>query len=388
MKELNKLLIDLINIPSWVDYQGDPGKQNENLLVDFIGDWMNCNTNLVVEKQMLSGGRMNLICKNGEPDILFVGHTDTVAPSINAEINQLTGMEIDNKIYGRGATDMKSGIASLMMMAKNNTLANNYWICLYADEEYYFLGMKNFVKKYTDIKPKYLISADGNDLQIKNSCRGLIELRVRLKGRSGHAARSTGLNVITGAIEGFLEVKNYLKDMDEGDNTSSINLAYLQGGANQGEKSFVNNKLSVVGQAGNVIPDIAEMVIDIRPVSPEINAGTVVAVLEEFYRSIEFQPEIVQVTHDLGAWDTDKNSLKKFEDISLDIVGTAEYADSSKSGYFDLQMAWEAMGKPTSLVFGGGEGNTAHGSKEFIKTESLEKTFRFFDQILKKKDNF
>jgi len=40
-------------------------------------------------------------------------------------------------------------------------------ILLYVDEEYDFLGIKRFLEEYQlNIKPKYIISADGQDLKI------------------------------------------------------------------------------------------------------------------------------------------------------------------------------------------------------------------------------
>lgn len=149
-QELVKLTQDLIRIPSWIP--DDPQKQsvqNENKVVDFLENWLKKNTKMETERQKLDGNRFNLIAKKGKPNIVFLAHTDTVAPSANAEYNQLTAEIHHNKLYGRGSADMKSGIAAMLQSLSLACNRNNVWIMLYADEEYDFLGMRGLVKKYS-----------------------------------------------------------------------------------------------------------------------------------------------------------------------------------------------------------------------------------------------
>lgn len=385
--ELNQLLLDLIRIPSWVDYSNNPPTQNENQLVDFITSWLKKNTKVNIEKQKLPGGRFNIICKSGKPNVILLAHTDTVAPSAHAPIDQLKGIVKEDKIIGRGATDMKSGLAALLWAMKDNPAAENYWACLYADEEYFFLGMKNFAQKHSHLRPKYIISADGSDLALGNGCRGLIEFRLRLKGVTGHAAKGNGVNAIDGVFLLYSDLKKYLSRFKHPTmGRCSSNLAWLLGGAELNPNfSYEKGHLVKVGQAGNVIPDIAEFIVDIRPSSPRISAAGIIDRLKSIAAKNRCQLEVVNITHDLGAWFTNRKQIEPFEKIAAQATQKkAVIRDPKTGGYLDLQMIWSACGRPTAVMFGGGDGQTAHRPDEYISLDALNQTNRFFDLVLKK----
>ncbi|MBU0998149.1 M20/M25/M40 family metallo-hydrolase [Patescibacteria group bacterium] len=159
-RELVELLQNLVRIPSWVPQEPAEAKltQNGNCVVDFLENWIKSNTTLSVERQKLDGDRFNLIASNGQPDLVFLGHTDTVPPSQGSPYGQLEAEIHDGKIWGRGTTDMKSGVASMIHALSLTPEAKNVWAMFYADEEYDFLGMKALVKDYSDLRPKLRFS--------------------------------------------------------------------------------------------------------------------------------------------------------------------------------------------------------------------------------------
>jgi len=374
------LLSNLIKIPSFVT---DETGVNENKLVDFIEDWLGKNTKLKVERQALSGGRFNLIAKCGQPETIFLGHTDTVQPSKDAPVNQLIGKIIKDEIWGRGATDMKSGVAALMSAASLARRANNYWIIFYADEEYDFLGMKAFVKEFGALRPKRIVSADGSDLAIGLGCRGLIELTCRVKGETGHPAKGTGKNAIWGSISALASLKKYLDNFHNPImGRTSFNLAYIHGGAELAKSVGVNNRLEKVGKAGNVVPDVCEFTIDIRPAKPDLDADKVIEFLKNEFKTLGIDFELVERKHDLGAWYTDKKEIQNFAKVAREVTGENNFANPRSTGYLDLQMLWRTAGKPPSFVFGGGIGSTAHKPDERIKISDLIKTRDFFLKVM------
>jgi len=382
--EVVGLLVELIRIPSFVT--DEPGV-DENNLVDFIEDWLEKNTKLKVERQGLPGGRFNLIAKQGEPETVFLGHTDTVQPSKDAPVNQLTGEIIKDEIWGRGATDMKSGVAALMSAANLARNANNYWIIFYADEEYDFLGMKSLVGEFGKLKPKRIISADGSDLAVGHGCRGLIELTCRIKGETGHPAKGTGKNAIWGTMAALSNLKKYLARFRHPImGGTSFNLAYIHGGTELTMSMGSNNRLKEVGKAGNVVPDICEFTIDIRPAKPDLNADEVVKFLEKEFKDLGLGFELAERKHDLGAWYTDREELQSFSRIAKETVGRSNFADPRSTGYLDLQMLWEATERPTAFMFGGGIGSTAHKPDERIKISDLVKTRDFFLKVMEDLD--
>lgn len=381
-KELVKLTQDLIKIPSWVSKEP---KVNENKLVNFIEDWAKKNTKLEVVRQKLPQGRFNLILRKGNPDLVFLAHTDTVAPSANSKYDQLKAEIHGNKIWGRGATDMKSGISSMLHAIKMSKNINNFWFFLYADEEYDFLGMKALVKKFTKIRPELMVSSDGSDLAIGHGCRGLIEIRGQVMGKSGHAAKGNGVNAIDGVYKIVSELRKYFGQFNHPQmGKTSLNLAYVLGGTNLGKKdSFTEQFLTQVGQEGNVIPDIAEFVIDIRPSSPILDSKNVIEQIVKIAKTENIKFKLIKVRHDLGAWYTDKSAVKKIEKVAKMKTGKVLYSKPSESGYIDLQMLWKVCGTPPAIMFGGGDGTTAHKDNEYIKLTDLIKSRDFFREIIK-----
>lgn len=367
-----ELLRDLIRLPSYVSKDN-----NENKVVEYIRSWFEANTHLSIEKQKLPGGRFNLILKNGEPRTIFLAHTDTVGVSQNAPFPQLAAEVHDGQIWGRGATDMKSGVAALMVAIARSAKVKNFWACFYADEEYDFLGMKEFVKTYGQIRPKLIVSSDGSDLLVGHGCRGLIEITARVKGETGHPAKGTGKNAIWGSFIALNELTKYLSKYTHPImGSTTFNLAYLLGGAEL-PNSLLAKNLDNVGKAGNVVPDICEFTIDIRPAKAGLNSKTIIDQIQKSLQKKQLQMEIVEIKHDLGAWYTDEKDIKNF------LQGN-NYSDPKKTGYLDLQMFWDRVGRPPAFMFGGGIGSTAHKPDERIKIKDLLATQDFFVKVFKK----
>lgn len=388
-RELVELLQRLIRIPSWVPQEPADARQtqNENRIVDFLEYWIKSNTALKVERQKLDGGRFNLIASNGNPDLIFMGHTDTVAPSQGAPYDQLAAEIHDGKIWGRGSTDMKSGLASMIHALSLTPDAKNVWAMFYADEEYDFLGMKGLVESYSDLRPKLVVSSDGSNLNIGHGCRGLIEFRVQVKGVTGHAAKGNGLNAINGVTKSLDELRIYLdRYVHPVMGPTSMNLAYMLGGQEKAKNvSYrADGRLTEVGQEGNVIPDITEFVVDIRPSSPDLTAQKIVKQLEEDVAKLGLKLQDVKLRHQLGAWYTDLSDVQEFVELAKKVTNqkVVQVEEPGKSGYLDLQMFWEATGRPRSFMFGGGDGETAHKPDEHIKIEDLIKERDFFKKVL------
>lgn len=385
---LNQQLVEttqkLVRIPSWVK-EGEESEHNENKVVDFMEAWMRENTTLTTLRQPLANGRFNLIAHKGDPDLVFLGHTDTVAPAADAQYDQLAAEIHDGKIWGRGTSDMKSGLAAIMHALSASPEANNVWFMAYADEEYNFEGMQGLVKNYGDIRPKMLVSADGSDLKLGLGCRGLIDVRLRARGQSGHAARGNGVNAIDGVMRAIDHLRSeFHSKQKESKARTSLNTAYMLGGGKLPNGiSLTGDRLVQVSQEGNVIPDIAEVVVDIRPATPEINADSVAKRLSEIGDQNGIKINLVNVRHNLGAWRTDPNEVTSAINVLEAVTGEPViFDDPNASGYLDLQMLWAATGKPPAIMFGGGNGESQHKPTEHIAISNLIAMKNYFQALL------
>ncbi len=357
MTKILNLTKQLISIPSWVDDQ-----TNEVKIGEYIFNYLKNNSKLSVEKEIVINGRFNILAGfNQDIETLIMGHIDTVGINNNWETNPIFPTIKNGQLYARGATDMKSGLAAMMIAATNKNLPGGVAFLFYIDEEYNFAGAEKFIKDFADkIKPKSIISLDGSELEIANGCRGLIEISATIMGKSCHASRpENGINALEVTFKTVEKLKKYLSNIYDSElGNTSLNLASING-----------------GQAANVVPDICNFVLDIRPSSSKINAKFIISLLEKYAKKFGGKLTDYQIKFDLGSWLTPKNKLEK---LSLN------FKNISTSGYMDTQMLWQIFNKPNCLTIGAGAQNTAHSSNEYIEIEKLEKLPKILFNIIQK----
>lgn len=358
MTKILEFTKNLVSIPSWVDEQ-----TNEIKIGEFIFDFLKNNTDLSVEKEMVVDGRFNILARNSQ-DIktLIMGHIDTVGINNDWETNPLDPVIKDGKLFGRGTTDMKGGLAAMMLAATNKNLPKNIAFLFYIDEEYDFAGVKKFIADYgSKIKPKSIISLDGSELNIANGCRGLIEISASVKGKSCHAATpQNGVNAIEVTTKSINKLKEYLSQfVDPELGTTSVNLASIDGR----------------GSSANVVPDNCCFTLDIRPSSSKINAQLIIDQLKKYIEGFKGELSDYKVKFDFGSWLTPKAKLAK-----LDL----NFQNISASGYIDTQMLWQLFNKPDCLTIGAGAQKAAHTSNEYIAIEKLEKLPKILFDIIQK----
>ncbi len=363
--EIIKILQKLISIPSWVD-----DKTNEGEIAVWIYKFLKQNSRLKIIKQNIGNGRFNIIAKKGiSTDILVSGHIDTVQPNLGWNKNPIEPMIENDKLYGRGSSDMKCGIAIMLYLATLSNLSDNTSFLFYCDEEYDFLGMKKFISEYKKtIKPKMIISFDGNDLKIGNSCRGLIELKVEVYGKAGHSARpKSGINAISQSMKVIRKLEKWIKYFSSEDlGKSTLNVSYINGG----------------GPEGNIISEKCEYTIEIRVANENLNAKRVKEFISDESKKLKLKVTKVNVRHDLGSWITPKEKLASVISISP----KKRMANAKDFGYIDIQMLWKSFGKVPTFYFGAGESSQAHKADEYVKISKVLQAQKFYEKLLINKD--
>jgi len=359
-----EILQKLISIPSWVEE-----KTNEQEIGEWIYRFLKINSKLKISKQSIGQGRFNIIAQNDlKTDILVTGHIDTVRPNSGWTKRPDNPAIYGNKIFGRGSSDMKCGIAVMLYLTTLPNLNNNISFLFYCDEEYDFLGMKKFISEYKNmIKLKLIISLDGDGSQIGNSCRGLIEMKVNVSGKAGHSANpKSGINAITGSTKVLSKLKSWVKTFSSNElGISTLNVAYIKGG----------------GSEGNIIAESCEYIIEIRVANENLNADLVSKFITEESEKLGLKVNSIKIRHDLGSWITSEKKLK-----SIILVAPKKKIKSSKKfGYTDAQMLWEAFGKVSTFSLGAGESGQAHKADEFVKISNVIKCQKFFETILTNK---
>ncbi|SDN76527.1 M20 family metallopeptidase [Alkalicoccus daliensis] len=186
---------------------------------------------------------------SGDETVIFNAHVDVV----EAEEEQFDAEKKDGKLYGRGAIDMKAGVAAMMetmVELKDKDLNVKVMLQIVPDEE---TGGRHGTKYLTDngYLGDFIICGEPTNFGIAVQAKGVVQLDLTLHGEPAHGSRPwEGRNAITMATDLFYEIfklpfaKESEPPMYEG---PSINLAKISG-----------------GDAYNKVPKRCEMSLDIR----------------------------------------------------------------------------------------------------------------------------
>ena len=164
---------------------------------------------LDVVKSPVEPGRDNVsitLAGGNGPGLLFLGHTDVVPVGDGWTTDPYGGVVKDGRIYGRGASDMKGGLAAALVALaalRGAGLAGPVELAAVVDEEETGKGIRAYVDHARRAsKAAFLgcITAEPTDLQTIIAARGDSYLRVAIHGRACHAGNpDDGANAIYGA---------------------------------------------------------------------------------------------------------------------------------------------------------------------------------------------
>lgn len=371
--DLIKLTKKLVSIKSYVD-----ADNSEIAVADFIYTYLKKLPYLSVEKQPISNGRFNVIARtSGEPQLLLAGHMDTVEPKQGWKQDQFEVVVGDDKMYGLGILDMKSSLAVMLDILSNVSCAKGLIVLFYCDEEYDLQGMKKFISSEKNIG-RLAVLGEPTDLKIWNAHRGLIEITLKVSGVTAHAANSkAGINAIGVTMQALGKLKKYItKYSNPTLGPSSLNVAYVRGGLNLGTNIIGETQL---GKQGNNVADYAEVTIDIRPSSTDLNAEMVVKELSEIINkkgcSVTFT-----VRHDFSALITTKDSLSEIEKIIKKVTGKVDYLNPADRGYGDGEMIQKKFKIPTIYI--GPSGKGMHAVGEYVSIKSIHALRAIYEKII------
>jgi acetylornithine deacetylase len=189
LTELVDLLKQLVAIDS-INPDLIPGGAGEGEIARFIAGWLE-QAGLTVELDEPLPGRPNVIGiaqgSGGGRSLMLNAHMDTVG--VAGMENPHTPVIRGNRMYGRGAFDMKGGLAAAMMTAattKMRHLRGDVILTAVVDEEYASAGTDSIVKHY---RADAAIVTEPTDLTVCIAHRGFVWLEIETIGRAAHGSR-------------------------------------------------------------------------------------------------------------------------------------------------------------------------------------------------------
>jgi succinyl-diaminopimelate desuccinylase len=216
--ELVALTRDLVRIDSVI--RPETGN-TESRVVEFLRSWVRRELGLEPTVETVEPGRENLFftLDSGRPGpcLLLEGHTDVVSEGERSRWSvEPFGAELkEGRIYGRGACDMKAGLAVNLVTAKALAASGAGWkgrlaLCFVCDEEGMMIGIKDFIRKGHADGVNACLVPEPEDNQLCLSMKGAIRAVVRVRGRMAHGAMPrTGVNPNTRLARVILAFERY-----------------------------------------------------------------------------------------------------------------------------------------------------------------------------------
>lgn len=186
-----ELLKDLVAIDS-VNPSLVPGGAGESAIAERIAAEMRA-CGIDVRTAEAAPGRPNVfgVIEGGGrgPALMLCGHSDTVG--VEGMAAPFDPVIRDGKLFGRGAQDMKGGVASILGAARKLAespagLNGRVIVAIVADEEYASVGAEAAVKDWT---ADAAVVAEPTDLAIGIGHKGFEWVEVGTKGVAAHGSR-------------------------------------------------------------------------------------------------------------------------------------------------------------------------------------------------------
>lgn len=350
-----ELLKDLIMIQSTED-----NPQGLALAVGMIRNHLGNIPGILIEEHSC-GGKPSLVARSNFTapiEVMLVGHVDVV----EAKEELFFPREEGNRIYGRGAGDMKGQVTILTeafkeIMTKNP--AAPIALMITADEESggengagYLAGQARY-KCRTAIIPD---SGGPNEIVVVE--KGILSGRIRCRGVSGHSAQPW---LCDNAVHRLMKNLQALVSRFE----------TLEQAPDNWRHTLSVNILATENRAANRIPDLAEASIDVRFTEDETSAGMMEFIQKHLDERTEFIPDFTEEPLETAP---DPLFIKITEEITGKPVVLKKAHGGSDGGFFTKNGAQAIMSRPN---VGG-----LHSSSEWIEVDSMFQYYKILKQYL------
>jgi len=358
------LLSDLVSINS-INPDLVPGSPGEAEIARYIAGWLE---RAGVEVQLIesAAGRPNVVGiargTGGGKTLLLNGHMDTVGVAGMPDAHQPRIDRAAGRLYGRGAYDMKGGVAACMLAiaeARKQRLHGDVIFTGVIDEEYASLGTMDLAKRF---HADGAIVAEFTELQLILAHRGFVWLEVETIGKAAHGSRPDL------GVDAIVKMGKVLLEMERLDQALRSNPTHPLLGSGSLHASLIQG-----GQELSSYPERCTLSVERRTLpgeTPEFVEAEFLGIVQDMQRSDPSFQAVVRRG-------IDRSPLETREDA--DIVQALQAA-SVKLLNHPLQVSgvqfWtdaavlSAAGIPSVLF--GPSGSGAHAVEEWVDLASVE----------------
>ena len=340
----------LVEIPSVIG--------NEKQIADFVENFL---VNFYKKENIRRHNNSIIAFDNINPSkktIALIGHLDTVPGE-----NKYTGQVIDGKIFGLGASDMKSGLAVMMTLIEyfsNREKRFNTIFIFYEKEEgpYIDNGLGPLLKNFDIIQKTDLAFAlEPTDNRVQVGCLGTMHASIIFEGKRAHSARPwQGENAIHKSVNFLKRLANFgVKEYEF-----------------EGMKFYEVMNATMVNFSGgrNIIPDKFVVNVNYR-FAP---GKTIEEAKQDILEIVDAEAK-VELT-DLcpsGRVCLDNTILKEFVNtFGLTVEAKQAWTDVARLSLYGID----------AVNFGPGNASQAHQKNEYVEIKNIIDNFNIFRNFL------
>jgi len=363
LNEIASLLGELVAIDS-INPDLVPGGTGEAAIARFVANWLE-RAGLAVEIDEPVPGRPSVVAiargTGGGRSLMLNAHMDTVG---------VAGMERPHdpvvqgsRLYGRGAFDMKGGLAAIMFAAaaaKNQQLRGDVILTAVSDEEYASIGTASIVKRW---HADAAIVTEPTGLEICIAHKGFIWLEIETRGIAAHGSLpDLGVDAIVKmgkVLVGLEELDRSLRSAPSHRllGSGSLHASLISGGqelSSYPERCILSVERRTVPSetAQDVEFQVRQILDQLAASDAAFNAALKTTLLRPAFEVSQDEP-IVQVV---------RRHAAAIPGQEPGIIGATAWMDSA---------ILSAAGIPTVIFGPGGEG--AHAVVEWVDLEQVQR---------------
>ena len=317
--------------------------------------------------------------------LVLSGHTDVVPVDGQDWTSEpFTATIRGDKLYGRGACDMKGFIAcALTLLPQAVKLSNAGKLCrplhlaLSFDEEVGCLGAPLILAdlKARGITPDYCIVGEPTNMAMVVAHKGIAVYRCRVHGKSAHSSlTATGVNAISYAsrLIGYVdELAEEISHRSDNDALFDVPYSTLSVGTIKG------------GTATNIVPNLCEFTFDYRNL-PHMTQDDILAPIQA--KVAELNAQMQARAADTGIELLQEESVPAMTDsdnAELQALIAALTGDDTrhKVAYATEGGQFTNSGIPT-IICGPGSIEQAHKADEYVALSEIERCDEFLQKLL------
>jgi acetylornithine deacetylase len=344
-------------------------------LIHFVANYLDdlgYQTTLVHNQDKTKANLYAVIGPTELPGIMLSGHTDVVPTDGQAwSRDPFKARVLDDRLYGRGTTDMKGYIAAVLAMLPkiaSGKLNKPIHLCFSYDEEIGCVGVRSLIDRLErlEIKPELCIIGEPTSMQAAIAHKGKTAARCHCHGSAAHSALTDrGLNAIYLATDMISEIRQLQdKIISHGNHDTDYDVPYttLHVGTING------------GTVVNIVPDHCNFGFEIRNIGGD-NPDAMIDELNEAAAKIVARHNAkfanagidIEVHNQYPALDIAADAAAvKFVKSLTNKQNHSKLAFGTEGGLFQ-----QRLNMPT-VICGPGSMNQGHKPDEYIELSELQ----------------